>query len=165
MDQLSPNLARAYRDWLALRHATTFPKRADFDPLQFGYVLGRLSLLQVHRNPLRFQYRIHGTESARWLGFDLTGKFFDEGRDPEWAELGSRHLAQVANTGLPSLERHFDQFVDHRVLNIEALVMPLSSDGVSVDYLISILVPHRSVAAGIEGGKPRTELVMLPEPA
>jgi hypothetical protein len=48
-------------------------------------------------------------------------------------------------------------------LNIEALVMPLSSDGAAVDYLISILVPHQHVAAGMESGTPHTELITLQE--
>jgi hypothetical protein len=165
MDELSPHLGRAVCDWRALRRDTPIPKRADFDPLQFRYVLGMLSLLQVHRDPLRFRYRIHGTETARWVGFDLTGKFIDEGLNRDWAEKAHRHLWQVAATGKPSLERHFDQFIDHRTLNIEALVLPLSSDGVIPDYLISILIPHRRATTGLGPSTPHTEWVALQETA
>jgi len=33
-----------------------FPARADIDPLDFGYVLGHVMLLDVLRDPLRFRY-------------------------------------------------------------------------------------------------------------
>jgi hypothetical protein len=142
MEPLSPTLQLTLNIWRAMRHGTPFPKRADFDPLSFRAVLGRLSLLQIHRNPLRFKYCVHGTESARTVGFDLTGRFFDEGRNKEWLVIGGRHLVQVADTGLPSLERHFNVLADDRHINAEALVLPLSSDGYVVDFLLSIVMPH-----------------------
>jgi len=165
MDPLSPDLARAYSDWQALRRGTLLPKRADFDPLQFRYVLGMLSLLQVYRDPLRFRYRIHGTETARWVGFDLTGKYIDEGRDPDWAAKAHHHLGHVVLSGKPSLERHFEQYIDQRTLNIEALVLPMSVEGTTVDYLISILKPHRPAAPGLGISQPHTEFLDLHETA
>jgi hypothetical protein len=144
MDVLRPPLTDAYDAWLRLRLGTPVPRRGDFDPLQFRGVLGMLSLLEVFRDPVRFRYRIHGTETARWVGYDLTGKYVDEGANKAWIEMAHDHLGQVANTGRPALERHFNQIIGHRNLNVEALVMPLATDGRQPDFLISILVPHSS---------------------
>jgi hypothetical protein len=105
MEQLSPTSQQTLDIWRAMRRGTPHPKRADLDPLSFRGVLGRLSLLQIYRDPLRFKYCVHGTESARAVGFDLTGKFFDQGRNQEWLEIGARHLTRVAQTGVPSAER------------------------------------------------------------
>ena len=79
MDALTPPLTDAYDAWLRLRRGTPCPTRGHFDPLLFRSVLGMLSLLEVSRDPMRFRYRIHGTETARWVGYDLTGKYVDEG--------------------------------------------------------------------------------------
>ncbi|MGH6981022.1 MAG: PAS domain-containing protein [Stellaceae bacterium] len=144
MDVLNPPLTDAYEAWLRLRRGTPCPKRGDFDPLLFRSVLGMMSLLEIFRDPMRFRYRIHGTETARWLGYDLTGKYIDEGANKIWVEMAHDHLGQVANSGLPALERHFNTLVGHRNLNVEALVLPLSTDGYRPDFLISILIPHSS---------------------
>jgi hypothetical protein len=160
MEPLSPILAEAFEAWRALRRDSPCPRRADFDPLLFRSVLGMLSLLQVFRDPLRFRYRIHGTETARWLGYDLTGKYIDQGENKVWVEMAHDHLGEVANSGRPSLERHFNQLVGHRNLNVEALVLPLATDGCQADFLVSILIPH-SADAIWKAQAPRTERLTL----
>lgn len=160
MDELSPVLAQAFESWRALRRDTPCPRRRDFDPLLFRPVLGMLSLLEVFRDPMRFRYRIHGTETARWVGYDLTGKFVDEGANKAWVDMAHDHLGEVANSGRPALERHYNQIIGHRNLNVEALVMPLATDGVLPDFLISILVPHSSDAVW-RAQAPRTERLSL----
>ncbi len=160
MDLLSPSLAGAYDAWLRLRRDAPCPRRADFDPLLFRGVLGMLSLLDVYRDPMRFRYRIHGTETARWVGYDLTGKYVDEGASKAWIDMAHDHLGQVANTGRPALERHFNHIIGHRNLNVEALVMPLATDGHRCDFLISILVPHSSDPVW-KAQPPRTERIAL----
>ena len=105
---------------------------------------------------------IHGTETARWLGYDLTGKFIDEGANKVWIEMAQDHLSQVANTGRPALERHFNTIVGHRNLNVEALVLPLATDGHVPDFLINILIPHSSDPLW-KAQPPRTERFLLDE--
>ncbi|HXE16775.1 MAG TPA: PAS domain-containing protein [Stellaceae bacterium] len=157
-----PPLTDAFEAWRRLRRDTPCPRRSDFDPLLFRGVLGMLSLLEVFRDPMRFRYRIHGTETARWLGYDLTGKFIDEGANKVWIEMAQDHLSQVANTGRPALERHFNTIVGHRNLNVEALVLPLATDGHAPDFLISILIPHSSDPLW-KAQPPRTERFLLDE--
>ena len=162
MEPLSPILQHTLDTWRGMRRGALYPKRAEFDPLNFRAVLGRLSLMQIYRDPLRFKYCVHGTESARTVGFDLTGKFFDEGPNKEWLEIGGRHLAQVAETGQPSLERHFNVLADDRHINAEALVLPLSSDGHVIDFLLSIVMPH-AADQDWRSRPPHTEQLILHE--
>ena len=79
----APQSRRLYDDWETRRHGRLFPARADFDPLELRYIIGNLSLLDVLRDPLRFRYRVHSTNMAQFLGFDLTGKEIDAAPDPQ----------------------------------------------------------------------------------
>lgn len=160
MEMVSPLLLRAYETWRALRRDTPCPRRCDFDPLGFRDVLGMLSLIEIYHDPWRFKYRVQGTETALWVGYDLTGKFVDEGANKAWAERAHDHLRHAATTGQPCLERHFNQTLGRRNLNVEALVLPLASDGYQCDLLVSILIPH-STDPIWKAQPPRTERLNL----
>jgi hypothetical protein len=143
MELLSPFLQRLHADWNTLRRDTPYPSRGDFEPLRFRYILGSISLIDVHREPLRFFYRLHGTDMARWLGFDLTGKFMDEAPNRDWARLACQHLTAVVESGQPSVAWHFDELVGDQLWNLEALVLPLSRSGHGLDMLISAVFHHK----------------------
>ena len=142
IDRYSPFLGTLYRRWFDLRQGARWPRREQFDPVDFAPALGTLSLMEVQRNPLRFKYRVHGTDTARWVGYELTGKFVDDAPNKELAAKATEHFTQVVITGEPSYYRHFNHVFDGRLINIEALVLPLSSHGHCVDFLINVVVPH-----------------------
>jgi len=143
MELLSPVLQRLYADWNTLRRDGRHPRRDDFEPAHFRYILGRMSLIDVHSEPRRFFYRLHGTDMARWLGFDLTGKFMDEAPNMDWARLACQHLAAVVDSAQPSVAWHFDELVGEQLWNLEALVLPLSRRGDRLDMLISAVFHHK----------------------
>lgn len=58
------------------------PGKDFLDPLRLRFLLGSLSLLEVHADPLRFRYRLVGTDIVERLGHELTGKWLDEHPDP-----------------------------------------------------------------------------------
>jgi hypothetical protein len=62
---------RLYYYWLAKEGDRRFPAHGDIDPLDFIYVLGHVTLLDVVRDPLRFRFSVHGTEMVRRAGYDL----------------------------------------------------------------------------------------------
>src|SRR5689334_13570664 len=66
--------------WHQRAAGRTFPARADIDPLDFPYALGRVSLVEVHpgADGYRYRYRLVSTELTERLGFEMTGKFADE---------------------------------------------------------------------------------------
>ncbi|MGH6982157.1 MAG: PAS domain-containing protein, partial [Stellaceae bacterium] len=75
MDLHNPALIALYDLWAQRRRDRKFPARADFQPADLKLVLGHLSIFEVHRDPLRFRCRLHGSLTAQRLGFDMTGKF------------------------------------------------------------------------------------------
>lgn len=128
---------RLYDDWQTRRRGRLFPARADFDPLELRYIIGNLSLLDVLRDPLRFRYRIHSTNMAQWLGFDLTGKDIDVAPDPERGAQIKDHFTRVVESGEPMVRLHEWRGGNHRTLKHEALVLPLASDGITIDMIMS----------------------------
>jgi hypothetical protein len=133
----SDNLRRLLRDWEARRHER-FPRRADIDPSDFRYILGAISIFDIHRAPVRFRVRLHGTEIVRRLGYDLTGKFVDEAPDRQWADVAGEILARAVAEEAGFFVRHSNRLIDHRLWNVERLILPLSkSDGTTLDMLLT----------------------------
>lgn len=138
----APLLRRLYEDW-RLRRQYPVPRRADFDPATLGYALGSLSLYEVWRNPIRFRARVHGTRLAQHLGVEFTGKFLDEAPPTKYLKLAIEHMTEVVETARPSWGWLIDRSVEPPTLENESLVLPLSRDGYSVDYLFTALIHHR----------------------
>jgi hypothetical protein len=133
----APQSRRLYDDWETRRHGRLFPARADFDPLELRYIIGNLSLLDVLRDPLRFRYRVHSTNMAQFLGFDLTGKEVDAAPDPQRGRQIKDHFIAVVDSGEPSVRHHEWLGGNHRTMRHESLVLPLAKDGTTIDMLLS----------------------------
>jgi hypothetical protein len=137
MQIASENLGRLWRDWQTRRQGR-FPRRADFDPSDIRYILGAISIFDVYRQPLRFRLRLHGTAMVRRLGHDLTGKFVDEAPNREWAAVAGGILERTVDEEACFFVRHTNRLIDHRVWNVERLILPLSrSDGQTLDMILS----------------------------
>ena len=128
-------LKRLYRYWAERRGAKRYPSRDDIDPLDFGYALGRVSLVDVLENPRRYHYRLVSTSLTAGLGYEMTGKFMDEIPEPEVRH----HTWQLYEAAVERrIPLHFrgEPMLDGRRWKSEALVLPLSSDQQAVDMLM-----------------------------
>jgi len=122
---------RAGRDW---------PLRRDFDPFEFRFALGFISLVEVHTPPRRFFYRLDGTKQAEIFGADCTGKYLDQAAARAAADQTEQDLCAALVSGRPQYhERHLDW--SGRRLRYGGIVLPLSRDGHRVDMLMSVVVP------------------------
>src|SRR5690348_9915908 len=128
-------LRRLYEYWLAKKGDRRFPARADIDPLDFGYVLGNVMLLDVVRDPLRFRVRVHGTMMVMKAGYELTGKFFDELPITDYRRYVRERCEGLVKTGEPLLVRH-NRALDGRLREYEALWLPFSDDCQNVTMLL-----------------------------
>jgi hypothetical protein len=116
-------LCRLYYYWLAKKGDRRFPSRGDIDPLDFAYVLGHVTLLDVLRDPLRFRFRIHGTEMVRRAGYDLTGKFVDDMPISDYRRYVRERCEGVVRDREPMLVR-YNRTLDGRARQYEALWLP-----------------------------------------
>ena len=112
------------------------PSRADFDILDLRYILGDLNLLDVLYQPLRFRFRVHGSNAVRRLGVDLTGKTIDAYPDPDYRRMVRECFSAAALSKLPQRIVRNPYRIRHRVLRWEGLILPLSADGDIVDMLL-----------------------------
>jgi hypothetical protein len=128
-------LKRLYDYWVERRGNRLMPARADIDPLAIGYILGHLFLFDVLPGP-KFRIRLQGSELTWWIGQELTGDLLDGLPQPQLRALAQTSLADVVavrrpthwigNHDLDGVRRHY-----------ETLLLPLSSDGSSVDVVIA----------------------------
>jgi len=130
----SPLLRRFHAYWDGKRGERAMPAYRDIDPLDFPWALGKVSLIDVERQPLRFRYRLVGSEHVTRLGVDMTGKLVDE-----FASVAIRRILQASYTEVVEQGRPV-----HRVRwtvaaglthHYEALLLPFSDLPPRVDLL------------------------------
>jgi len=132
-------LRRLYEYWAAKKRNRRFPTRADIDPLEFGYVLGHILLLDVLRNPLRFRVRVHGTQMVMRVGYDMTGRFMDDLPITEYRRYVRKRCEGLVRDGEPLLVRH-NRTLDGRSRCYEAVWLPFSEDGQRVSMLLCAMI-------------------------
>jgi hypothetical protein len=133
-------LRRFFAYWSRLRGDRIAPARRDIDPVEFGYALADLALIDVLRDDagrLGFRYRLVGENIVRRDGYSMRGKLLDELPETEYRERIRRSWTEVVESGEPAHVIREAVF-DGRARNYESLVLPLSSDGERVDMLIGL---------------------------
>lgn len=135
----SVRLQEALAYWLGKRSdGRLLPARADIDPLQLRALLPYLFLVDVTTDPLRFRYRLIGTQIVRWSGGDGTGRYADDEfcGDGRFALLALYRMA--AETGRPVLTPWQPAVLDRSMMMFTRLLLPLAADGVRVDMLMGV---------------------------
>lgn len=109
------------------------PSRADINPRDIVEYLPFISMVDVERDPLRFRFRLVGTETVRAMGIDVTGKYSD--MNPAIAVLNERYTWIVENKR-PYLYNGELTWSENSFLNYYALAMPLSNDDTEVNIIL-----------------------------
>lgn len=134
----SKRLRRLLQDWNSWRRGREFPARADIRPEQIKYMLGGIVLLDVSYEPLQFRYRLMGAQLAARRGNDMTGKLLQENPDPELARGLVALNTLVVRSRRPQIhEYRIHSAVTGRTYNYDALNMPLSADGTTINMIFS----------------------------
>jgi hypothetical protein len=133
-----PDLIRFYDYWTSLRGDRVMPSRKDVDPLHIPReLLPNLMLIDVLREPRRYRYRLIGTHVVTATGEDRTGRTFGNvGFFKDHPDILDQY-DRVVDTGQPlhSLEP-FTNFASGSTYEVDRLLLPLSSDGRTVDMLV-----------------------------
>ncbi len=133
--------ARAlFECWQAMHPAHGLPGRQHFDPGSVVELLPNIVLVDVHREPLRFRYRLLGSGVDSIQGRSLSGLWLDE------AYAGAANGAvlideytRVATTGTPRWWRGPPRVVPFPGCRlVEVLRLPLASDGTTVDMVLGM---------------------------
>jgi hypothetical protein len=140
-DQLQhPLIRRLHDDWLAAAPPGGLPDHGFPDPLRLSYLLGLLVVMDVVRpedGPLRFRYRLVGTDVVARRRRDVTGDFMDQHFDPGVASTGPLVCGLAVEQRRPvylTAMRHM--FEKHYPL--EYIVLPLvDAGGKMIDRLVA----------------------------
>jgi hypothetical protein len=105
-------------------------------------LLSRLWMLDVFRNPLRFRYRLVGTDITRSVRRELTGLWLDEAQPESVQNVKLRDRYRfILETGRATWRRGatlWDRDPTHRL--VENCLAPLATDGVTIDKIIAVSV-------------------------
>jgi len=131
-----PELRQLYGYWLAKKGGRLAPARSDIHPAEMKPFLRHVFLLEVIGTAPRFRFRLAGTEVVERYGEELTGRFLDE---VDLDEVGSEILGEyerATREAQPVCSRwNYRKHSGHQ-LRYERLILPLSSDGRTVDMLL-----------------------------
>lgn len=120
-------LRRLHSLWQDARSANggRLPDHAFVDPLALRFIIGALLLFEVHTGPLRFRYRLVGTDIVDHLGIELTGLWLHEHPDVQRADRIATTLELAWNRQC-AVHFTFTLMSFKRRWPCEALVLPLS---------------------------------------
>jgi hypothetical protein len=148
-----PLVRQFYEHWLSIAPPGRLPGRQHVEPERMVPMLSRMWMLDVHRNPLRFRYRLYGTALVRSMNREVTGQWLDEAQ-PETAlnPVLRDRFRFIVGTGRPSWRRGpslWDRDPLHRM--IENCFAPLAADGETVDKIMGLSVLFDSEGREIPG--------------
>lgn len=120
------------------------PARADLDPVvDLREIAQHLFLVDVEHDPIRFRFRLVGTEVVQHVGLDMTGRYLDEliAAEEEY-EKAKPDYVETAQTLVPTTRIMKFMTADRGLyVNYERLLLPLSDDGELVNMLLGACSP------------------------
>jgi hypothetical protein len=126
--------------WRAKKGDRRAPARADLDPIEIPALMPHLLLLDVEPASRRLRFRLMGTAVTNGLGRDLTGRYLDELPLNKTQRAMYAEYKRVVESGEPACSTWEYSRADGRHVRFERLVLPLSSDGETIDMLLGGIV-------------------------
>ncbi len=132
-------LRKVYDYWQQKRGVRAMPARRDIDPAELVSVLPHLILVDVEPGP-RFRYRLFGTAVVEAFGSDPTGQYIDVVMVGAYKAflLGLYNDLVVSKKPVYSTSIYGGK--REAQLWTQRLMLPLSSDGETVDKVLAIQV-------------------------
>jgi hypothetical protein len=129
-----------HRYWLTRRGERRLPAKSDIDPTDIPHLLSGIVLLDVHAEPLDFEYRLIGDSIVTRLG-NLKGKRVREAALINVSSSAYANYCRVIETGVPQFLEGVavSAYRQGRPALMSRVHCPLSSDGTTIDKIISYL--------------------------
>jgi hypothetical protein len=131
----NPKLISLLEYWESKRRGRLMPSRADIDVTELRRWMGELHLLDVLQDPLRFVYRVYGTNVAPPRDADMTGRSVDE-FPPKLRDLLKPPYLELLAARTPLYRTHVYEAKD-RFVRRERLILPLSDNGTNVNMILT----------------------------
>lgn len=134
-DDLPNSLLRdVYAYWRDMKGDRLMPSRSDLNPADIVKLLPGLLLIDVEQEPRRYKCRLMGTETVAVINADHTGRYLDElpradlylKEKYDWLVREKRPYFYTGNA----------KWVNKSYIEYSTIVLPLSSDGKTVDIVM-----------------------------
>ena len=134
-------ILRLYRYWRSIHpNGGGLPSRRDLDPLDLADILPWIWMVDIQREPLRFKFRLMGTEHVHAIGFDPTGMWIDEAFPDFLTGPGYPDYRYLAEEAAPSYRKgpaHY-HVSDYKI--IERIMLPLAGNGSDCGIILAATV-------------------------
>lgn len=123
--------------WHELRRRGRIPSYDDFRPDTMWDIVGQILIADVESrdNPV-FRFRLFGTKATQIVGYDMTGKTVGDYPSIALADMVQRDFESVVRSRVPRADHVTLAFGD-APFAYRRLLLPLSSDGTTVDAIFS----------------------------
>jgi hypothetical protein len=136
---LHPRIQEVAAYWESKRRQRRAPSRRDLDPpFELRSYLPHLFMLDVVRPGPRFRVRLVGTEVARAVGGDRTGRFLDAVSPPHIYPELHREIEDVAANFVLRYRVSDTAWLGRTIGRFHRAMMPLSDDQERVDIVFGI---------------------------
>jgi hypothetical protein len=133
-------LRRLLGYWLEKRGDRLFPAKAEIDPVEFPYILGYVTLVDVEHDPRRYRFRLDGSILVALSGTDYTGRYLHELPGREYVAFITETYDRVVDSGEP-FRYHKNELLDQQLFSEETLILPLGDAPPKVDRLVVAVIP------------------------
>lgn len=139
--------------WEGKRRGRPLPVRGDLDPVEIKAHLGRICLIEIEPRPFRLRYRLFGSEIARDMGRDVTGRGFEQVYPAHVLEPVTACACWVVERRRPLRTFGRVHWPDREFFRYETVDLPLAGEDGSVVMLVRKLAVR---TASSEAGAPRS---------
>ena len=133
-------LRRLLAYWLEKRGDRLFPAKSEIDPVEFHYILGYVTLVDVEHDPRRYRFRLDGSILVALSGTDYTGRYLHELPGREYVAFITETYDRVVDSGEPFRYRK-NELLDQQLFSEETLILPLGDTPPTVDMLVVAVIP------------------------
>jgi hypothetical protein len=140
LELVDSRLQRLFAYWLEKRGDRPFPAKAEIDPVEFSYILGYVTLVDVEPAPRRYRFRLDGSILVELSGADYTGRYLHELPGEEYVAFIKDTYDRVVESGQPHRYRKNGLF-DQQHFSEETIILPLGDNPPVVDMLLVAVIP------------------------
>lgn len=130
------NSGRVWEYWNSKKRGKRAPTRQDIDPFDLPDLLPQLLLVDVETEPLRFRYRLSGSQADNIHGHPLKDHYADNMEPAEFGGLLHTDFSEIAESCEPQMVRLTFVNRDGRSRVYNVLRMPLIDETDQVNMIL-----------------------------
>ena len=137
----NPKTSKIYNYWLSIHPGDNqLPRRQDFDPMDIVDLLPIVWMLDVHRDPLRYKFRLLGTALIPILGKEPTGLWLEEAFPDALNSGAYDDYNYVVRTKQALYRKGTPQYIVPEYKTIERLLLPLVDSNNNCEIILGLSV-------------------------